>query len=119
MSKDIPASLVAESQKNAVSQIILIKLEFDSGDARFHTNIGDVTFNSEVYSGVGDLSSITRTEENSQLSSSSVTVSLSGVNNSLLSIFLTNLLTLFFPERNGIGPQWDFCWCCLCFQMCC
>jgi len=88
MSKNIPASLVTESQKNAVAFFILLKLEFDSGEVRVHTDIGAVTFNSEVYQGVGDLASITPVKEDSELSSSSVTVALSGVNNALLTTFL-------------------------------
>ena len=105
MTKNIPASLVTESQTDSVSPIILLKLEFGSGDVRIHTDIGNVTFNSEVYSGVGDLASITPVEENSELSSSSITVSLSGVNNSLLATFLTEDFhgrpaTLFFGFKD-------------------
>ena len=106
MTKNIPASLVAESQKDAVSQIILLKLEFDSGDVRIHTNIGDVIFDSEVYQGVGDLGKITPIEENQELSASSLTVSLSGVNPSLLASFLTEDFhgrpaTVFFGFKNS------------------
>jgi len=106
MSKNIPASLVTESGKNAVSPVILLKLEFDSGDIRIHTDIGDITFDSEIYQGVGDLGTITPTEENFQLSASSVTVSLSGVKNSLLSTFLVEDFhgrpgTIFFGFKDS------------------
>lgn len=90
MTKDIPASIVTESQKNAVRNILLLKLEFDSGDVRVHSNLGDVTFNSEVYQGVGTLGTIGGMQENAELSSSQISVSLSGVNNALLSLFLSD-----------------------------
>jgi len=90
MTKNIPASLVAESQKDAVTIVILLKLEFGSGDVRIHSDLGDLTFESEVYTGMGDLGSFSPVEENSELSSSSINVSLSGINNSLLAIFLND-----------------------------
>lgn len=89
MTKNIPASIVAESQKDNLHPFLLLKLEFASGDIRIHTDIGSVTFDSEVYQGLGDLSTITPVIEDSELSSSSITVALSGVNNSLLNSFLT------------------------------
>ncbi len=106
MTKNIPAALVTESQKDAVSSIILLKLEFESGDVRIHTNMGDITFDSEVYQGVGDLGSFSPVEENSELSSSSINVSLSGVKNSLLSIFLNDDFhgrpaTMFFGFKDS------------------
>lgn len=106
MTKNIPAELVTESQKDAVSSIILLKLEFDSGEVRVHTNNGDITFDGQVYSGLGDFGSFSPVEENSELSSSSINVSLSGVKNSLISIFLNDDFhgrpaTMFFGFKDS------------------
>jgi len=112
MSKDIPASIVTESGKDSVSAIILVKLEFDSGDVRVHSDIGDVTFNSEVYQGIGSLGSIGAMQENAELSASSILVTLSGVNNALLTLFLDDDFhgrpaTVYFGFKDSSGVLID------------
>ena len=105
MSKDIPAALVTESNKNLITPFLLVKLEFDSGPVRFNTAIGDVTFDSEVYQGVGDFVAISEVSENSTLTSNPLDIKLTGVKSSLISTFLSEDYqgrdaTLFFGFKD-------------------
>ena len=55
----------------------LVKMEFDSGDVRLWNGLGDLTFDSEVYTGAGRLVSIEPIQETQQTVASGVRMSLS------------------------------------------
>lgn len=89
MARDISSGFQTEIEAKELSPIILIKAEFDSGDLRFWTGYGEITFDSEVYTGSGDLVKMNRVEETQSLSANNVAFELSGVPSSLISIALT------------------------------
>lgn len=68
---------------------LAVKAEFDTDDIRVWTGIDDLTINSETYTGTGTLLSIGNVEENLELSSSSLNVSLSAMDNTVLTYALS------------------------------
>lgn len=88
MARDITAGFQTEIESSSLLPILLFKAEFDGGHTRFWTGIGDLTFDSEIYTGSGDLIRIERVDETQDLVSNSVRVQLSGVPSSIVSIAL-------------------------------
>lgn len=89
MARDITAGFQTEIEADQLSPILLYKAEFDSGDVRFWSGYGELTFNAETYVGSGQLLNITRVEETSDLVANNVTIELSGIPASIISIALT------------------------------
>lgn len=61
--RGIDPTLLAEFQKDLFFPIVLAKVDWPGGVVRIHSGLGDLTFNSEVYSGSGELGSLTVGEE--------------------------------------------------------
>ena len=74
--------------ENILRPIILIHGEFDSGDLRFWTGYGEITYNGDVYQGSGDLLKMNRVDETQNLTANNVTFELSGIPSSLVSLAL-------------------------------
>ena len=66
-----------------------VKAEFDTDDIRVWTGIDDLTISSETYTGAGTLLSISNTEDNLELKSNGVVVSLSGMDETIVNYALT------------------------------
>jgi len=73
----------------SLTAFVAVELEFDSGTTRLWNGYGDLTVNSQTYTGSGDLMSISAIEENAEISAKGINMVLSGVPSSLLSIALT------------------------------
>jgi len=85
---------------------IAVKAEFDSGTIRLWSGLGDATISSETYTGAGDLLSISNVEENLELKSNGLTISLSGMDTTVLDYALTEnyqnrYITLFLGYLMG------------------
>lgn len=89
-SRDITASNIAATKAKVVRPIVFVRLDFDSGVKRFHTEIGPRTavhpvYGSEVYTGLGDFGGITgEFTETIGNSPQPIKLALSGVNASLM-----------------------------------
>ena len=68
---------------------IAVKAEFDTDDISIWTGNDDITLNSETYVGAGTLLTISGVEENRELKSSGVSISLSAMDETVLSYALT------------------------------
>ena len=66
-----------------------VKAEFDTSDIRVWSGLEDLVINSETYTGAGTLLSISNIEENLQLMSSGLTIALSGMDETVLDLALT------------------------------
>jgi hypothetical protein len=88
MARDITSGFEAEIDASVLRPIILIKAEFDSGDLRFWTGYGELTYDSEIYTGSGDLIQMNRVDETQSLTANNVSFELSGIPSSLVSIAL-------------------------------
>lgn len=86
MARDLTSGMIDEVDASQLSPIFLIKGEFDGGDVRFWSGYGEITFNSEVYTGSGNLLGIDSIDESQELVANGVTVTLNGVSSSLVSV---------------------------------
>lgn len=89
MSRNLTAGLITELTAKGLSPVGLFKFEFDSGTLRFWTGIGEITWNSEIYVGSGNLISVSEVSETQELKAKGITFQLSGINASIISIAYT------------------------------
>jgi hypothetical protein len=73
-----------EADKSHCFIFLAVDFDFPSGHARFWTGIGDLSFGSNVYTGSGELGSVSVPSENVTLSAEAKTYRLSGVDPSLI-----------------------------------
>jgi hypothetical protein len=69
-----------------VRPIFLVHMVFDSSELNIWSGVGDLSFDSVTYTGLGDLLSISDIKETSDISATGINVSLSGVKTSLIAI---------------------------------
>ncbi len=89
MTRELTAAMVTEVSADSLSPIFFVKFEFDSGDIRFWSGLGDKTFNSEIYTGSGDLLTIAPPEETQKLKATNANFTLSGIPSSIISLALS------------------------------
>jgi len=88
MARDLHADFNTAVQADEIHPVLLAKINASGGDVRVWTGIGDLTFNSETYTGTGDLGGVSNVEEKSDLSATGLTFTLSGIPSSAISIAL-------------------------------
>jgi hypothetical protein len=86
--RDIEALALAELSEDNLRYIYLVDLQFDSGSLAFNSTLSVYTWNSTTFLGAGNLGSVSNLSESSTLDPSSCSVSLSGINDALLSAIL-------------------------------
>lgn len=67
-----------------------VEMQFEGGTLRIWTGVGDITISGNTYQGTGDLLEITGLEETGDLTATGTTLTLSGLDSSILSYALTN-----------------------------
>ncbi len=87
-SRAIDPNTKAAAAAPLIHPVLFVKLEFDGGDVNMHTELGDIIFGGDTYTGIGKLGGISGMEENSDLSRTPISLSLSGIPNDLVSILL-------------------------------
>lgn len=85
--KDNPSAQI-QSEAASNHPVIFVKLSFDDADVNFHSDHGTITWGGEDYTGVGRIGEITGIEENCELSRTPISMTLGGLPNDLLAIFL-------------------------------
>jgi hypothetical protein len=85
-SRDITPTTLAAATAPTFHPVLLLKIEFDGGDVNIHSDLGDITFGGDTYTGVGVLGSVSAAQEVSDLSHSQINLSLSGLPLDLVSI---------------------------------
>lgn len=108
MARDLTASFITEIDGNQLSPALLVKFEFASGDVRFWTGYGSKTYNSEEYTGIGDVMGVSTVEEVQDIRATSVTFTLSGLNSSVISAALQSqyqgrAVTMWFAVLDSSG----------------
>lgn len=91
MARDITTALGDALQAERVQPIILAKINTAGGDFLAWSGIGDITFNSEVYTGIGTLGGISEVEENTDIGAAGITFTLSGIPSDMLAIVLSDV----------------------------
>ena len=106
MSRTVPAALLTALDSDEIEVFYAVDLAFDSGNVRLWTGYGDKTINSNTYSGTGDLLTIDGLEEASDLSARGTTLTLNGLDSTIINYALTEeyqgrLVTIYL----GVGSE--------------
>ncbi len=107
-SRDINAATASAAAASVIHPVIFVKMRFDGGNVNLHTELGDITFGGDTYTGVGKLGGISGMEENSDLSRTPITLNLSGLPNDMMSVLLAEqyqgrLATVFLGYLDVTG----------------
>jgi hypothetical protein len=89
MARTLPSALSAEFNADELKPFYAVELLFDSGDLRFWTGYGDITANSETWTGSGTVISFSSTNEATDLSANGMTITMTGLEASIISIMLS------------------------------
>jgi hypothetical protein len=90
MTRTITASVLTELAKSNIRPAIFIEMAFSGGTVRIWSGIGDKTWDSKTWSGVGYFLGMTPISETTELRAEGVQISLSGIPSSLLSTALND-----------------------------
>lgn len=106
MSRTVPAALLTALDGDEIEVFYAVDLAFDSGNMRLWTGYGDKTINSQTYTGTGDLLTIDGLEEASDLSARGTTLTLNGLDSTIITYALTEeyqgrLVTIYW----GVGTN--------------
>ena len=88
MSRTLTTAMSNAVTADVVRPVLLIRMVFDTAPLHVWNGVGDLTFSSNTYSGLGDLISISTIEETSDVSASGINVVLTGLKSSFLSTAL-------------------------------
>jgi hypothetical protein len=88
MSRDLSSGVISEITSSSLAPFLLFEGVFASGTLRLWSGIGDLSWNSYTWTGVGSLASISSVTESAETSAQGITVSLSGIPSNLVSLFL-------------------------------
>ena len=88
MSRNISASFISAITATSVKVRLLAYFDFPAGELRLWSGIGNLSWNSETWTGAGTLLNFSPPKTGTDLSSASATFSLSGASASILSAAL-------------------------------
>lgn len=86
--RDINTNLYNKLISKSVDLYYAVELFFDGGTVRFWTGVGNKVINGNTYTGTGSLLNISGLEENDNLSSPGVNITLSGLDSAIVSLAL-------------------------------
>ena len=86
MSRVLTNAMKEMAVAKVVRPIFLVHMVFDSSELNIWSGVGDLSFDSVTYTGLGDLLSISDIKETSDISATGISVSLSGVKTSLIAV---------------------------------
>ena len=89
MSRNLTTAVSNQLSADELQPFFAVKLNFDSGALRLWTGYGDVTVASETYTGGGQFLGISPVEETVEVAARGVTMSLNGIDASLITYALT------------------------------
>ena len=90
MSRTLTSGMTAVTTDDIVRPIYLVRMVFDAGEQPNELNlwsgVGDLTYDGDIYGGVGDLLGISEIRETSDISATGINVTLNGVKTSLIAL---------------------------------
>lgn len=84
MPRSMSAGMLAAFQANQLNPAIFIQAQFKTGIVYLWSGLGTISWNSQSWIGIGSLISVSVVEEGATTDAKGISISLSGVNNSLL-----------------------------------
>jgi len=102
----IDSSIVSRLGADEQALFVGVKAQFDSGVIRLWSGTDDLTINSESYTGAGGLLAISGVEEGTEVNSTGVVVTLSGMDSTVLNYALSEsyqnrVITIFLGYLMG------------------
>jgi hypothetical protein len=88
MSRSVPAAILTALAQPEVQPFYAVEAQFTSGNVRLWTGYGDRQIEGNTYTGAGSLLGISGLDEVADLSAQSITVTLSGVDQTALALAL-------------------------------
>jgi hypothetical protein len=88
MARNLTAGMLTELTAEAVRPIHFVEAVFSGGTFRFWTGVGDITWDGELWTGAGNLLSITSMAETTLVRANGLVIRLNGINSSLLAAVL-------------------------------
>lgn len=89
MTRTVPSALLTALDSDEIEVFYAVDLAFETANVRLWTGYGNKTINSQTYIGSGDLLSIEGLEEASDLSSKGTTLTLNGLDSTIVTYALT------------------------------
>lgn len=87
--RTIDAALLAALSAETVRRVYLVRLVFDSGTVAWNTGLRDITYDGVTYLGLGNITSISATKEESGVKASGLTVGINGIDPVVVALMLT------------------------------
>lgn len=108
MARTLSAGMITEVTAKSLYPLWIIKAEFDSGDLNIWTGIGPLTYNAETYTGAGNVLSISRIVEATNLEAQGAQFTLSALPAATLSLALNEdyqgrMLSCWFACMDATG----------------
>src|SRR5688572_11897830 len=88
MTRDLNPATETASQAETIHPVLFVKLEFPDGDVLVHSELGELSFEGDTYTGVGILGNVGTVEEDSELARTPLALTLSGIPISMISVVL-------------------------------
>lgn len=106
MSRTVPAALLTALDGDEIEVFYAVDLAFDAGNMRLWTGYGNKTIGGQTYTGTGNLLTIDGLEEASDLSARGTTLTLNGLDSTIINYALTEeyqgrLVTIYW----GVGSE--------------
>lgn len=102
MPRNLTAALLAEFQAKNLRPAIFVQIQFTSGISYIWSGVGSVQWNGQTWLGVGAFGNISAIEESSNIQANGVTLSLSGIDSTLIAKAL-NELRQNYPVQMWFG----------------
>ena len=107
MSRTIPSSLLSVLGNAEIEPFYAVEMQFDSGTMRIWTGYGNKSIGGNTYTGTGNLLQIEGLEETSDLSAKGTTLTLNGLDSTIITYALTEdyqgRLAKVFWGVNGVS----------------
>lgn len=88
MSRNLTSGFLTELSSSSLKPFYAIKAEFQEEDVRLWTGYGEISINSESYTGAGSLLNISTIEETSEIKATNLSIALTGLDSTLLAATL-------------------------------
>lgn len=91
MSRDLTSGMTDAIVGVVVRPVLLVEGQFIGGSINWWTGVGELSYDSKTWQGVGDLLGVSAMEETGEIKASGITVSLSGVKTEKMSLALSEM----------------------------
>lgn len=91
MSRDLTAGMVSAVTDSVTRPVLLAKIETSGGPVLAWSGVGDLTYNSDTYLGVGNLGGVSTVEETEEVKALGMTFQLSGIPAGLIATALGDI----------------------------